>query len=108
MPEYRAYTVDGEDRITAVELVACADDTRALEYAATLSREAAASIEIWQRMRLVGCVRASSPPVKRARSRRIVLSSSSYARISWVWMMAESAFNALAEPRRWMKKGPLR
>jgi hypothetical protein len=60
MPEYRAYTLDGDGRITAAaKMVACADDTLAMEFAATLAREVAAPIEVWESARRVGCVQSN-------------------------------------------------
>ena len=57
MPEYRAYTLDTADRITAAaKIVACADDIEAMEYATRLSREVGALIEVWQGARRVGNV----------------------------------------------------
>jgi hypothetical protein len=61
MPEFRAYTLDGEGRITAAaKLLTCVDDTHALERAARLSREAEAPVEVWEGTRRVGCVTPDS------------------------------------------------
>jgi hypothetical protein len=37
-------------------VIACADDTQALEQAATLSRDTGKPIEVWESTRRVGCV----------------------------------------------------
>ena len=53
--------IDGEGRIAAAaKVIACTDDTAALECAATLSREAGASVEVWEGARRVGRVMPDS------------------------------------------------
>jgi hypothetical protein len=61
MPNYRVYTLDVEGRIIAVELVTCANDAEALEYAARLWRDDKAPIEVWELARCVGRVDGKSP-----------------------------------------------
>jgi hypothetical protein len=61
MPEYQAYALDREGRITeAAKVIACTDDTQAMEHAAKLAREVGSPVEVWEGTRRVGCVAPDS------------------------------------------------
>ena len=56
MPQYRAYKLDSNGHVKLPHVFECDDDTGALDYANKLSKDSAASVELWQRARLVGRV----------------------------------------------------
>ncbi len=60
MPHYRAYTLDRNGRIRAPHNLDCPTDADALEYAADLSGEKEASVEVWQGARRIGRVDAAA------------------------------------------------